>query len=186
MEDFEMLKNRPGDENLPRWLCMIRWDISECRHLHALEKLDDKNLLRHPSEYAPRAGAFFIEANDRRGPYWPERMELRTREEMIEAFRRSVYPIWRPIWERLDKAFLLLPGDPGYLSEMAALHEADAEIFRAALAGGWLDQLMAGTFGRSPGAVGGGYYRRRKLPPTPAAPERDSGQDLPEFAQVGA
>ena len=62
--------------------------------------------------------------------FWPRGMTEQDKSQANEMFDRFAFPIWRPIWNKYDAAAALGPGEAGYISEVACVHECDAAIMR--------------------------------------------------------
>lgn len=83
-------------------------------------------------------------------PFFPPRSIKEWREAEMQKFERHTFALWRSIWNRFDAAWDKKSGEPGYMSELDAVHQCDLAIWRdrypfppksVALAGGGMEHL---------------------------------------------
>jgi hypothetical protein len=98
-----------------------RLSIDQVRELHRLE-------IGAGQDWVSIGVDYMIGVNIRLGPFWPLRSTSDWQRSQIVLFKDLIYLIWHKSWERLEDSAFKEPGEAGYISEIAAVHQVDAEV----------------------------------------------------------
>ena len=139
---MQKTRSWPMDSTFNRWMQIKRFSSDQMMSLHKIEQRAFEkeqhfwNAGRIPppeiSSWQAIGVSYIYDCNVDLGQFWPQYSTREWRESEIARFKKAIYRLWRPIWDKYEESAVKVVGQLGYISELNAIHKCDLAIQESA------------------------------------------------------